>query len=44
MVEELEEPRVAREPYPTAEAEGELRKLKNRPYSIAFRLRKPTGV
>lgn len=36
--------RIARERYPAAEAEGELRKLKSRPYSVAFRLRKPTGA
>lgn len=39
-VEGLEEPRITSDRYPSAESDGVLRKLMNRPYSIAFKLRK----
>lgn len=39
-VEGLEEPRIAEDRYEAAESEETLRKLKIRPYSVAFKLRK----
>lgn len=44
VVEDFEEPRIAPERYGAAPSEEMLRKLKERPYSVAFKLRKPLGT
>lgn len=43
VVEAFEEPRIAPELYAEVESPERLRKLMSRPYSVAFRLRRPGG-